>query len=123
MLTIGLVRIGNEPVVRYTADNKAILDLNLAYNYGRKDANGMYPTQWINASMFGDRVEKLAPYLKKGSQIVVELNDLHLDNYTKKDGTPGSSLKARVSNLTLISEPKKEAKPDQPMYQHDEPPF
>lgn len=122
MLMIGLARIGNEPVVRYTADNKAVLDLNLAYNYGRKDANGMYPTQWIYASMFGERVEKLSPYLKKGGQIVVELSDVHIDNYTKKDGTPGSSLKAKLSNLTLVSE-KKETKSDQPMYDNDEPPF
>lgn len=121
MITVGLVRVGNEPVVRYLADGKPVLDLNLAYNYGRKGQDGMYPTQWVYATMFGERVEKLAPHIRKGSQLVVELSDMYLDNYTKKDGSAGSSIKARLTNLTLVSEPKREEKHS--IYADDEPPF
>lgn len=112
MISIGLVRIGNEPVIRYTADNKPVLDLSLAYNYGRKKADGSTPTQWVNGSFWGERAEKLLPYLHKGNQILVELNDLHLDTFTKKDGTQGANLKARISDITLISNTeKREAEP------------
>lgn len=103
MITIGLVRIGNEPVIRYTADNKPVLDLSLAYNYGRKGQDGKYPTQWVNASLWGDRAEKLLPYLHKGNQIVVHLSDVHIDTYPKKDGTQGSNLKARIADLNLVN--------------------
>ena len=108
MITIGIARIGNEPVVRFTPDNTPVLDLSLAYDYGRKGKDGKRPTQWINAAMFGDRCEKLVPYLKKGNQICVHLTDLHIETYTKKDGTIGSSIKARVSDLQLISAPQQE---------------
>ncbi len=102
MITVGLVRIGNEPVIRYTSDSKPVLDLSLAYNYGRKGQDGKYPTQWVNATLWGDRAEKLLPYLKKGNQIVVQLADLYLDTFTKKDGTQGANLKARIAELQLV---------------------
>ena len=110
MLMIGLARIGNEPVVRFTKDNKPVLDLSLAYNYGRKGDDGKQPTQWVNGTMFGDRVEKLAPYLTKGSLILVNLEDVHIENYTRKDGTSGSAVKGRISSLEFAGSPK-ESKP------------
>lgn len=103
MITVGLARIGNEPVVRYTADSKPILDLSLAYDYGRKDQSGKRPTQWITATLFGDRAEKIATYINKGDQISVQLTDLHIETYDKKDGTQGVSLKARIADLEFVS--------------------
>lgn len=111
MITIGLARIGNEPVLRYTADNKPVLDLSLAYNYGRKGQDGKYPTQWVYATLWGDRAEKLLPYLHKGNQIMVQLSDLHIDSFTKKDGTSGNSLKARIADINLISAGEKREEP------------
>lgn len=108
MRTIGLTRIGNEPVVRYLPDGKPVLELSLAYNYGKKDQTGTRPTQWISATMYGDRVEKLIPYLHKGDQLVVFLEDVHIETYQKKDGTSGSSLKARLNSVELITKPKEE---------------
>lgn len=110
MLTIGLARIGNEPVVKFTSENKPLMELSLAYDYGRKNADGKYPTQWVTATLFGDRAEKLAPYLQKGNQIMVQLEDLHIENYIKKDGVAGSSLKARIANLQFTSQRKEESR-------------
>jgi single-strand DNA-binding protein len=102
MLTVGIARIGNEPVTRFTQDGKAVLDLNLAYNYGRKGQDGKYPTQWVRASLWGERCEKLQPYLVKGNQVFVQLADLHIEAYTKKDGTQAVDLRARIAELQLI---------------------
>jgi single-strand DNA-binding protein len=104
MFNAGLVRIGNDPVVRYTSNNEPVIDLNLAYNYGRKDASGKYPTQWINATLWGPRAEKLGNFLQKGRQIFVVLTDLHLEQFTKKDGGQGAALRARVSELQFAGE-------------------
>lgn len=109
MLTVGIARIGNEPVVRYTQDGKAVLDLSLAYNYGRKGQDGNYPTQWVKASLWGERGEKLQPYLRKGAQIFAQLADLHIQTYTKQDGSQGFDLRARIDNVQLIGD----RKPDQ----------
>lgn len=129
MLTVGVVRIGNEPVIKFTPDNKAVLDLSLAYDYGRKDNSGKRPTQWINATLWGDRCEKLLPYLNKGKQLFVQLADVHVEAYLKKDGTAASTLKARVVDLQLIgdksdskSEPLTQSKTE-PRENADEIPF
>jgi single-strand DNA-binding protein len=108
MLTVGIARIGNEPVVRYTSDGKAVLDLSLAYSYGRKGQDGNMPTQWVKASLWGERGEKLQPYLHKGAQIFVQLADLHIETFIKKDGTSGFDLRARVDNVQLIGERKEQ---------------
>ncbi len=52
-------------------------------------------------------------FLAKGRQTMVQGN-LHLEQYVKKDGTPGSSLEVRGTNLQLIGgkvEPKQENLP------------
>lgn len=111
MLTVGIARIGNEPVVRYTQDGKAVLDLSLAYNYGRKGQDGNYPTQWVKASLWGERGEKLQPYLHKGAQIFAQLADLHIETFTKKDGTQGFDLRARIENVQMVGERKEPREP------------
>ena len=102
MLTTGIVRIGNEPVIRFTPNGKPCLQLSLAYNYGRKNEEGSYPTQWIDAAMWGERTEKLVPMLKKGDRIYVELRDVHLDKFTRHDGSTGASIKATLERIELI---------------------
>lgn len=103
MLMVGVARIGNEPVARYTPDGKPVMDLSLAFDYGRKGADGRRPTQWISATMWGDRVEKLQPYLTKGSQVFVTLSEPHIETYEKKDGSgQGFSLRARINDLEFV---------------------
>jgi single-strand DNA-binding protein len=120
MITIGIARIGNEPVVRYTKDNKALLELSLAYNYGRKGEDGNQPTQWIKATLWGERCEKLQPYLHKGGQIFAQLEELHIETYNKKDGSPGFDLRARIANIQMIGERKQEQRQAAPheQFQH-----
>lgn len=103
MLMVGVARVGNEPVARYTPDGKPVMDISLAFDYGRKGSDGRRPTQWINATMWGDRVEKLQPYLSKGSQVFVTLSEPHIETYEKKDGSgQGFSLRARITELEFV---------------------
>lgn len=114
MFMTGLMRIGNDPVLRFTANNDPVIEISLAYNYGRKDDNGKFPTQWINATLWGSRAEKLAPYLTKGKQLYVVLNELHNETYTKKDGGQGTSLRARISELQFVDGRQEEQKEEKP---------
>jgi single-strand DNA-binding protein len=102
MIQTGIVRIGKEPELRATPSGDQVMELSLAYNYGRKGDDGKKPTQWISASMWGSRAEKLQPYLKKGGQVFVVVTDVHVHSYEKKDGTPGVVLRGRVSEIELI---------------------
>ena len=99
MLLVGLARLGNDPVVRYTPDNKPVMDLSLAFSYGKKGPDGKRPTQWVSATMWGDRVEKLSQHLIKGQQLFVTLGEPHIEEYKRKDGTEGMSLRARLNEL------------------------
>lgn len=114
MITVGLARIGNDPQVRYTQDGKAVLELSLAYNYGRKGQDGNYATQWVNASLWGNRCEKIVGYLHKGGQVVVQLADLHINEYTKQDGSKGVNLRALIQDLQLVGKPQAQEPAQQP---------
>ena len=110
MLMVGVARVGNEPVARYTPDGKAVMDISLAFDYGRKGSDGRRPTQWVNAAMWGDRVERLQPYLSKGSQVFVTLSEPHIETYEKKDGSgQGFSMRARVTELEFVGGRRDEA--------------
>jgi single-strand DNA-binding protein len=104
MKLIGLARIGNEPELRYSSANMAILQLSLAYNYGKEKA-----TQWVNASLFGKRAEALSQYLAKGQLIYAEVSDLHIDLFTGKDGKERVSLKGVVQEVGLTAKTDKPA--------------
>lgn len=110
MLMIGLARLGNDPELRYTQDGKAIMDLSLAFSYGRK-VEGKQPTQWVTGTMWGDRCEKLKPYLAKGQLLFVSMTEPHVETYKRKDGTEGTTLRARVGELEFAG-PKPESQPE-----------
>ena len=112
MLMLGLARLGNEPEVRYTPDGKAIMDLSLAFSYGRK-VDGKQPTQWVNGTMWGERCEKLKPYLAKGQLLFVSMTEPHVEVYKRKDGTEGVNLRARVGELEFAG-PKPDSQPETP---------
>jgi single-strand DNA-binding protein len=111
MLMIGMARLGNDPEVRYTPDGKPVMDMSLAFNYGRK-VNGQQPSQWVSATMWGDRCEKLKPYLSKGQLVFVSMTEPHIEEYKRKDGTTGVSLRARVGELEFTgSRPEQKSEP------------
>lgn len=96
-----MCRIGQDAQINYTQGGTAVANLNLAYNYGRKE-NGQQPTQWIKASLWGKRAESLTPYLTKGTAIIVTLSEVHIETFQKRDGGEGVSLAARVDDLEFV---------------------
>ena len=101
MKSFGVARIGRDVEVRFTAQGEAVASLSLAFSYGRKGQDGKQPTQWVDAALWGKRAEALAPYLAKGHQIGVTLEDVHIETYQGKNGE-GHKLVARVLDVQLI---------------------
>jgi single-strand DNA-binding protein len=97
----GVARIGKDVEVRYLPNGDAITNLSLAFTYGKKQADGKRATQWVDAVLFGQRAESLAPYLKKGVQIVAYLSDVNVQTYENKSGQ-GVKLVGKVEDLELI---------------------
>ena len=101
MKSFGVARIGRDVEIRHTAQGEAVASLSLAFSYGRKGQDGKQPTQWVDAALWGKRAEALAPFLAKGHQIGVTLEDVHIETYTGRNGE-GHKLVARVLDVQLI---------------------
>jgi len=100
----GLARIGKDAEVRFTPGGTAVANVSLAFTYGKKGDDGKRQTQWVDASIWGQRAEPMAPYLLKGKQIVAYLEDVHLQTYTKGDGTQNTKMVARLADLEFVSD-------------------
>jgi single-strand DNA-binding protein len=114
----GLARIGKDAEVRYTPGGAAVANVSLAFSYGKRGDDGKRPTQWVDASLWGQRAESLAPYIKKGGQIVAYLEDVSIQTFTKGDGTQATKMVARLVDLEFVaggeqanSQPKPQPRP------------
>lgn len=105
-----LCRIGNDPEVRFIPSGTAVMSLSLAYSYGQKGADGKKPTQWVEAVWWGKQAEAIQPYLHKGDQITVSLDEVHNEMYPKKDGTEGVKMTGKVVGFDFVAN----GKPDRP---------
>ena len=102
MIANGLARIGRDVELRFLANGDAVANISLAFTYGRKDNEGKRPTQWVEGSIWGKRAEALAPYLLKGGQVAVTLEDVCIETYQGKSGE-GHKLVGRVLAIDLVS--------------------
>lgn len=100
MKAFGLARIGNEPTLRRTSQDEAVINLSLAFSYGKKDDSGKRPTEWVETSIWGKRAESLEQYLAKGGQVSVTLDDLHIETYEGRNGE-GKKLVGRLIDIEL----------------------
>lgn len=67
-----LVRVGkDDAVVRFTQAGKAVTGWSAAFDSGWGDNK---QTVWLDCSWWGERGQKVAEYITKGSQLVIEGN-------------------------------------------------
>lgn len=111
MILTGLARLGRDAELKYLDNGTAVCNLALAFNYGKKGADGSRQTQWVDAALFGKQAEGLAQYLKKGGLINVTLSDVRVETYPGKDGMR-AILKSKIIDLEFAgqnNEQKKQA--------------
>jgi single-strand DNA-binding protein len=82
--------LGADPEVRFTPSGQKVISLRLATN---SRANGKDETVWWRVTIWEDRcnIEKMLPYLKKGSALIV-VGEMKAGIYTDKEGRPQLSL-------------------------------
>jgi single-strand DNA-binding protein len=80
---------------RFTANGQKVTTLRMATNSKR---GGKEETIWWRVTLWGDRFDKLLPYLKKGSALIV-VGEMHKPElYTDKEG------RQQISNLEVTAE-------------------
>lgn len=114
----GLFRIGRDAELRYTPGGDAVINLALAYNYGKKADN---TSQWVDASLWGKRAESLAGYLVKGQQVFAVISDPHIETFQKRDGGEGYKLVGRVMDIEFAGSRPAAQQANQPPAQQPAP--
>lgn len=66
-----LVRLGKDAVTRHTQGGKSVTGFSAAFDDGWGENK---KTIWLDCSGWGERYERVAQYLVKGAQVVVEGN-------------------------------------------------
>jgi len=74
--------LGADPESRFTASGQKVTTLRVASNSKKQ---GKDETTWYRVTIFGDRFDKMLPYLKKGSGVIVS-GELTTELWTDKDG-------------------------------------
>ena len=115
---IDVARIGRDAELRRTPSGETVTNLSLACDYGRKGADGKRATQWVDASLWGNQAEALVRYLLKGKQVLVHIDDIHIEEY-QSNGVTKSKLVGRVAHIKLIGD-RQDARQEQPA--RNEPP-
>lgn len=104
----GLARLGRDVEVRTTPSGETVASLSLAFT---RRVKGETLTQWVDATLWGKRATALVPYLRKGGQIAVSLEDVHIETFAKRDGEVSHKLAARVTNVELASSSERQEEP------------
>ena len=119
----GLAKIGRDAELRRTAGGEAVCNLSLAFNYGRKGEDGKQPTQWVEGVLWSKRAEAMAQYMVKGQSVMVTLQDVHIESFTKSDNTTASKLVGRVAEISFAgpAPQRQEAPPPPPPKQKPAP--
>lgn len=94
-------RLGRDAELKTTQSGKKVLSFSIADDIGWGDKKR---TQWISCALFGDRAEKLAQYLTKGS--MVECVGTPSARGWKKGDEVQASIELAVSEVKLHGGPK-----------------
>lgn len=90
-------RLGADAELRTTSNGDKVLGFRIANDVGFGDRK---TTNWVECAIWGQRAEKLAEYLTKGTYVVVT-GELTLREFEKRDGTKGAGLSLRVAEVEL----------------------
>ncbi|MEO8208612.1 MAG: single-stranded DNA-binding protein [Chloroflexota bacterium] len=86
--------LGRDPELRYTPNGKPVATFSVAVNQATKNqATGEWveATDWFRVSVWGDRAERSAESLRKGSRVFVD-GRFRTREYETNDGRKGMSL-------------------------------
>lgn len=102
--------LGNDPVMRFTANGQAVTSFSVATSrsYTNNSGQKIDETTWFRISVWGSQAESCNQYLKKGSPVLV-IGRLTPDAqsggprvYTRKDGSTGASFEVTAQNVRFL---------------------
>ena len=103
--------LGRDPEMRYTPNGKAVTQFTVAVNQSKPDPNAPSgwtdETDWFRVSVFGDRAERVADQVKKGSKVFVE-GRFKSREFEGNDGQKRTSLDITADNVINLERRNRE---------------
>ena len=90
--------LGADPEVRFTSNGQKVTTLRLAARVRR---GGRDETIWWRVTIWGEQFDKMMPYLKKGSPVVVTGEMDKPEIFTNREGNPQISMSMTASSLSF----------------------
>lgn len=94
-----------DPEVKMTQSGMAIMSLGVAVNERHKNQQtGQWEDKpnFIDCTMFGDRAQKLSPYLTKGTKVAIS-GRLSQRSWQAQDGSKRSKVEVVIDDLEFMS--------------------
>lgn len=107
-------RLGQEPELRYTNSDVPVLNLSIASNRQKRDANGEKVTvaDWFRITVFGRDAEIIAQYARKGSALAFN-GRLQTDSYTDREGQQRATTSIVADSFEFVASQKKTEAPSE----------
>ncbi|MCP4573300.1 MAG: single-stranded DNA-binding protein [bacterium] len=93
--------LGQKPELRYTANGKAVANLSVAVNTGRRDEQ---KTEWITVVVWEKNAESCAEYLDAGSPVYAE-GRWQTREWEDRDGNKRKKVEVVAFQILFLGRP------------------
>jgi single-strand DNA-binding protein len=101
-----VANLGRDLELKQTKGGTAVAELSLAVTTRvKRNDEWINETSWVRASLFGRRAEAMARMLKKGDKVGVT-GQLLIREFTRADGTKGTSVEVHNAEVSLCGNPQ-----------------
>lgn len=102
-------RLGQDPTLNYTNGGTPVVNLSVASNRQKKDANGekINLADWYRVSVFGRDAEIIAQYARKGSALAFN-GLLQNEKYVDREGVERAMTILVASSFEFVPTAKRE---------------
>ena len=102
-------RVGQDAELKSVGDT-TVCSFSVAHTEKVYGPNPYEKTVWVSCNVWGERGEKLKPFITKGTYIVVEGSG-GVNAYTQKNGEAAAVINCRVTSLEFGGKPTAEPTP------------
>lgn len=97
-------RVTKDAELETTPSGAKYARINFVYTYGMKKQGEQYkPSQFFQATLWGQQAERMIDWLVKGSRFLVVADDVNVRSYTKNNGEAAYSLEGRILKIDFLN--------------------
>jgi single-strand DNA-binding protein len=96
--------LGRDPEMRYTPNGRPVTEFSVAVNQSTKNqqtGEWVEATDWFRVTVWGDRAERTAEQLRKGTRVFVE-GRFRTREYEARDGQKRISLEVTADSVVNL---------------------